>query len=696
MTGNVVTLERDGDLAVVTIDNPPVNATGQAVRAGLVAVAATIASDPAIRGAVLLCAGRTFVAGADITEFGKPPLSPSLRDAYGALGRLEKPVVAVLHGTALGGGLELALACHYRVIDASGQVGLPEVTLGIIPGAGGTQRLPRLIGAAAALDLITSGRRVGAAEALRLGLVDAIAEGDRVAFALAFLRARLDRPVPRLDEWPFPILAADDLAALRSGVARNSPGQEAPAKAIAVAEASVGLDMQAGLDVEQAAFETLRTSAQSLALRHIFFAERAIAKVPGGGAARPLDTVGVVGGGTMGAGIAAACLLAGLRVCLVERDAAALAAGRGRVEAILAEAVKRGKLTADDHAAICETRLRCADDMAALAEADLVIEAVFESMEVKREVFRALDAVARPGAVLATNTSYLDVAALAAATERPADVIGLHFFSPAHIMKLVEIVVPEEAAPDAVATGFALAKRLGKLGVWAGNREGFIGNRILSAYRRAADHMVEDGASPDAVDAAFRDLGFPMGVFAMQDLAGLDIGWATRKRLAPTRDPHERYVAISDRICERGWFGRKTGRGYYVYEGGAPVPNPEVEAIVATERRRKGIVPRSFGSEEIQRRILLAMANEGARVLDEGVALRAGDIDVVMVNGYGFPRWRGGPMHAAEAHGLAATKAGLHALGHEDPLWHAAPLIERLVAAGETRFPVSGPHSGAA
>ena len=687
MTEDIVRLERDGEIALVTIDNPPVNATGQAVRAGLVTVASTIAIDPTIRGAVLLCAGRTFVAGADITEFGKQAQPPTLRDAYAALARLEKPVVAVLHGTALGGGLELALACHYRVIDASGQVGLPEVTLGIIPGAGGTQRLPRLIGAAAALDLITSGRRVGATEALSLGLVDAITEGDRVSFALAFLRARLDRPVPRLDERPFPTVSADDLAALRSAVARKSPGQEAPAKAIAVAEASGGLDLQAGLDVEQAAFETLRTSAQSLALRHIFFAERAIAKVPGGGVPRTLDTVGVVGGGTMGAGIAAACLLAGLRVCLVERDAAALATGRGRLDVILAEAVKRGKLTAADHAAIGTTRLRCTDEMAALAEADLVIEAVFESMEVKREVFRALDAVARPGAVLATNTSYLDVASIAAATGRPADVIGLHFFSPAHIMKLVEIVVPDGAAPEVVATGFALAKRLGKLGVWAGNREGFIGNRILSAYRRAADHMVEDGASPEAVDAAFRDLGFPMGVFAMQDLAGLDIGWATRKRLAPTRDPAERYVAISDRICEQGWFGRKSGRGYYVYEGDTPTPNPEVAAIVAAERHHKGIVPRAFASDEIQRRVLLAMANEGARLLDEGVALRAGDIDVVLANGYGFPRRRGGPMHAAEAHGLAATKAGLDALRYEDPLWRAAPLLERLVERGETRFP---------
>ena len=682
MTDHPVRLDPQGDVALITIDNPPVNATNQAVRAGLMEAVGRLAADPELRGAVLLCAGRTFVAGADIAEFGRPPAAPVLRDCHAALAGLAKPVVAVLHGTALGGGLELALACHHRVIDPAGAVGLPEVGLGLIPGAGGTQRLPRLIGAAPALDIITTGRRVSAEEALRLGLVDAIASGDRVVYGLDFLRRHLDARPPRLSERAFPMATAADIAAVRAAAARRAPGQAAPMRAIDVVERSAGLDLDAGLGVERDAFEALRGSDQARALRHIFFAEKAVGKVSGGGFARPVDRVGIVGGGTMGAGIAAACLMAGLGVTLVERDAAALAAGEVRIDGILQDARTRGKLSPSDHDDIRTTRMRAAVDMAALGDADLVVEAVFESLDVKRDVFRAVDSAAKRGAVLATNTSYLDVAAIAAATARRSDVIGLHFFSPAHVMKLLEIVVPDGAALDAVATGFALAKRLGKLGVWAGNREGFIGNRILSSYRRAADHMVEDGASPWEVDAAFRDLGFPMGVFAMQDLAGLDISWATRKRLAPTRAPDERYVAVSDRICEQGWFGRKTGRGYYLYGGATSVPNPAVDAIVAAERAIKGITPRSFDGGEIRSRILLAMANEGARILEDGVALRAADIDVVMVNGYGFPRHLGGPMYATEARGLASVRADIAALSLEDPSWRVAPLLDRLASEG--------------
>ncbi len=680
MSISPVTLERHGNVAVVTIDNPPVNATGQAVRAGLVEAAKTIASDDEIAGAVLTCAGRTFVAGADITEFGKPPVPPSLRDSYASIENLEKPIVAVLHGTALGGGLELALSCHYRVIDPSGACGLPEVTLGIIPGAGGTQRLPRLIGVPATLDIVTSGRRVAADEALRLGIVDAITKGDRLSFALDFLRERLGEKIPRLSERAFPNVRPDEIAAARAAVAKKSPGQIAPARAIDVVEGSAGRDFRSGLTLEHEVFETLRTSAQSKALRHIFFAERAISKVPelAKASARPLQRIGVVGGGTMGAGIAASCLLAGFSVCLVERDEATLAAGRERVDGIFRDSVKRGKLSRADHEAIGATRFTASTAMAALNEADLIIEAVFESMEVKEAVFRALDAAAKPEAILATNTSYLDVAQIASATRRPQDVIGLHFFSPANIMKLLEVVVPEKASAAAVATGFALGKALNKLAVRAGNKEGFIGNRVLSAYRRAADHMVEDGASPWEIDAAFRDFGFPMGVFEMQDLAGLDIGWATRQRLAPKRDPKERYVRVSDRLCEQGHFGRKTGRGYYLYDQGRATPNPDVDAIVADERRSKGINPRSFSKQEIQNRILLAMVNEGAKTLEEGIALRASDIDVVMVNGYGFPRWRGGPMHAAEARGLKAIQADLEALWSDDPLWRPAAILSRL------------------
>ncbi len=679
---NPVTLQRRGAIALVTIDNPPVNATGRAVRAGLVEAARTVAADPEIRGAVLLCAGRTFVAGADIAEFDRPPEAPTLRDSYAALEELAKPVVALLHGTALGGGLELALSCHYRVIDPAGSVGLPEVSLGIIPGAGGTQRLPRLIGLDAALDMITSGRRVAAAEALRFGVVDAVTDGDRIEFAVSFLTERLVAEIPRVSLRPFPAVDPTALAAAQAAVARKAPGQVAPLAAVDVLADSAGLDFPAGEIIEQAAFEALRTSPQSAALRHVFFAERAAAKVPGLGSPWPVRTVGVVGGGTMGAGIAAASLLAGYAVRLVEGDEAALPAARERVEVILRGAVTRGKLAPEAVDAEGDGRLRLGVDLDLLGEADLVVEAVPEDAALKYDVFLALDRIAKPGAVLATNTSYLDVAALASATTRPANVIGLHFFSPAHANKLLEVVVPDGASPDAAATGFAFGKALGKLAVWAGNREGFIGNRVLSAYRSACDVMVEDGASPWEVDAAFQVFGFPMGVFAMQDMAGLDIGWATRKRLAPARDPARRSVAISDRLCERGWFGRKTGRGYYLYGDNGPVPNPDLDAIVAAERRAKAIVPRSFDAGTIMDRVLLAAVNAGVSLLGEGVALRAGDIDVVMVNGFGFPRFRGGPMHAAEARGLERVVSELEDLARDDAVWRPAPLLQKAARAG--------------
>ncbi len=693
MSAGPVSIEHRGDVAVVTVDSPPVNAAGHAVRAGLMAAVDAIGSDAAIRGAVLLCAGRTFVAGADIAEFGAPPAPPLLADVCAALDALAKPVVAALHGSALGGGLELALACPYRVIEPAANLGLPEVTLGLIPGAGGTQRLPRLVGAAAALDLIVSGRKVGAAEALRLGAVDAITVGDRLGFALGFLRERLDRPVPHASSRPCPALPAEAVAALRAAVAKRSPGQIAPQRAIDVVAESGARDFASGLSLEAEAFGGLRASPQARAMRHVFFAERAVAKVPelSRASARAVTHLGVVGGGTMGAGIAAAGLLAGLRVHLVERDDAALAAGRERVEAILRDAANRGKLSAESHADIGAGRFSATAAPEPLRDADLIVEAVFESMDAKRDVFAILDRLAKPGAILATNTSYLDVAAIAAATSRPADVIGLHFFSPAHVMRLLEIVVPPAASAQAVATGFAFGRALGKIAVRAGNAEGFIGNRILSAYRKAADAMVEDGASPWEVDAAVRAFGFPLGLFEMQDLAGLDIGWATRKRLAATRDPAERYARVSDRICERGRFGRKSGRGYYVYADGRAEPDPEVDAIVADERRAKGIAPRPFSPEEIQERVLLATVNEGAKVLDEGVALRASDIDVVMVDGYGFPRWRGGPMHAADERGLGAIVDGLRRLEAEDAqAWRPAPLLVRLAEQGR-RFDAFAP-----
>jgi 3-hydroxyacyl-CoA dehydrogenase len=671
-------------IAVVTIDNPPVNAASQAVRTGLADAFATLAGDPAVRGVILCAAGRTFVAGADVSEFDGPPLDPPLRAVTALVEAFARPVVCVVHGTALGGGFELALACHYRLIDPDATIGLPETTLGVIPGAGGTQRLPRLVGMAAALDLIVPGGRLGAVEALRLGAVDALTEGDRLAFARAFLAERLDRPPPRTGDRPAPSLDAGAIAAARTLAGRRMPGQVAPLRAIEAVEAAAG-PFEEGLRCEAALFLALRGSDQARALRHVFFAERAAAKIPeaAAGTASDLHRIGVVGGGTMGAGIATATLLAGLSATLLERDAGAAEAGRGRILGLLDEAVRRGKLDAGTRETIVRERLGATADPSDLRDADLVVEAAFEDMAVKRALFAELGAAVRPQAVLATNTSYLDVGAIAEGAPHPERVIGLHFFAPAQVMKLVELVVPAGASADAVATGLAYARRLGKITVRSGVCEGFIGNRILSAYRTALDHLVEDGASPYAVDAAMRDYGFPLGLYEMQDLAGLDIGYATRRRLDATRDPRERFVAIADRLVEAGRLGRKTGAGFYRYDGGRAEPDPAVEAVVAAERAARGIVPRTVEAGEIERRLCAAMVNEAARILDEGVALRAGDIDVVMVNGYGFPRWRGGPLFAATLTGLDRVLADVEGFAGMDAVfWAPAPGLAAAAARG--------------
>ncbi len=684
MTTSPVTLTRDDGMAIITIDNPPVNAASQAVRQGLVDAIRAIEADASLRGVILACAGKTFVAGADIREFGKPPAPPMLREVIDRIEALDRPVVAALHGTALGGGFELALGCHYRVMDGKAFVGLPEVTLGIIPGAGGTQRLPRLIGMAASIDLITSGRRADAAESLKLGMADAIVDGDLVTSARRFLETRLGRPVMRLRDRSLDAVPPDVFAAARKQIAARARGQVSPLSALGLLEETAGMDFVQGMAREADVFAGLRGSAQARALRHIFFAEREIAKIPEADASPgSFASLGVIGGGLMGAGIGAASLLAGLDVLLVERDQASAETARGRILGLLEASVERGKLTQAGYEAISGGRLRATASYADLAGADLVIEAAFEDLAVKQAIFRELDKITRPDAVLATNTSYLDVGAIAGVTSRPQRVIGLHFFSPAHIMKLLEVVVPPLAAPEAVATGFALGRRLGKIAVRAGVCDGFIGNRILSAYRKQAEYLMEDGATPAAVDAAFRDFGLPMGVFEMQDMAGLDIIWANRKATAPRRDPRERYVRVVDLICERGHFGRKTGRGYYNHAGKAPVPDEEALALIAGERRRKGIVARSFSADEIMDRILLAMINEGARILDEGVALRSGDIDVVMVNGYGFPRWRGGPMFMADEMGAAEILRRIEALAKDDAyFWKPAALLKRLAETG--------------
>ncbi len=687
---NPVLMEVVDDIAVIAIANPPVNALSHAVRSGLDAAFAEIARRDDVKAVVIYGTDRTFIAGADIREFGKPPQEPFLPDLINRIEACVVPVVAALHGTALGGGLEVALGAHYRVAVPNARFGLPEVTLGILPGAGGTQRLPRLAGVEFALEAITSGRQISADEALKTGVIDRISDASDVReMGLTYARelvASGATPRRTSELSPAPV-AAEVFDAARTRLAKKARGQLAPQNCIKAVEGATHLSFAEGLANERALFQELMESDQRAALIHAFFAERQVAKVPEikDVAPRAIDQIGVIGGGTMGAGIAVSALLAGLQVTLIERDADAVARAEANVSKTLQGSVKRGKLSEEKYDAIMGGTFRASDDYATLAEADVVIEAVFESMEVKKDVFTKLDAICKPGAVLASNTSYLDVNEIAAMTSRPEDVIGLHFFSPAHVMRLLEIVVADKTAPEVTATGFALAKRLKKVAVRAGVCDGFIGNRILSHYRKAGDGAVLAGASPFEVDRALVNFGLAMGPYAVSDLAGLDIGWATRKRLAPTRDPREVYAEFADRLCEAGHFGRKTGKGFYVYGEGGQVPNGEVLEHIATERAAKGIAAREISEQEIVDRYMAAMVNEAARVVEEGIALRPLDVDVTLLNGYGFPRWRGGPMQYADTVGLDKILADIERFAQEDDfLWQPASLLKRLVAEGKT------------
>jgi 3-hydroxyacyl-CoA dehydrogenase len=647
MTEAAVSIAVEGGIATVTLSNPPVNALSHAVRAGLSDAVTRIEADPDVKGAILRGAGDSFIAGADIREFGLPPQDPALPDVVRQLAATRKPWVAAITGVALGGGLEVALGCTHRIAAPGAKLGLPEVNLGIIPGAGGTVLLPRLIPADRALEMIAGGKPVSAAKALEIGLVDEVAEDPLAAArALVLHAAESGIPASLITRRAIPPQDPDAFAAQKTAIRKKARGQLSPLAAIDAVERSLTLDAEAGFDAERDAFIALRDSEQSAALRHVFFAERAVSRIPEtrGVTPRPFSQIGVLGGGTMGAGIAAACLLSGLHATIIERDDQRAGIARGRVLGILDDSAKRGLLTAEARAN-AESALTVATNFGPLADADIVIEAVFEDMDVKKAVFDELDAVARPDAILASNTSYLDIDAIAAGTSDPSRVIGLHFFSPAHVMKLLELIVTRDAAPDVLATGLALGKRLRKITVPARVCDGFIGNRIMARYRREADYMLEDGALPAEIDAAMRDFGFPMGVFQMADLAGLDIGWAMRKRQAATRDPAERYVEIADRICEIGRLGRKTGRGWYDY-GSDPkgLPDPWVTELIERESARKGIARQSFDAETIMGRILSAMQTEGDALLAEGIAASSEAIDIVMINGFGFPRWRGGPM----------------------------------------------------
>ena len=687
-------LIRHDDVAIIELDNPPVNALSLGLRQGLAASLEAALADPGIVAIVLAGAGRLFCGGADLREFNTPAAAqpPSTRTIRLDMERAGKPIVAAIHGSALGGGLEMALACHYRVAHADAQLGLPEVRRGLLPGGGGTQRLPRLVGVGAALDMVTGGEPIGAARAREIGLVDEVADGDARAAAIAFARrvAAAGGPHPVASAREARIEDAEAFfAAARERVAREARGQVAPLECLACVEAAVRLPFEQGLDFERERFAVLVSGTQSKALRHVFFAERAAARIPGlpdDVAQRPIRKVAVIGAGTMGGGIAMSIANAGLPVVQLETAAAALEKGRGTMTRNWAGTVAKGRLSQAemDRRLALVTGTLSYDD---LADADLVIEAVFEDMAVKKAVFAKLDAVCRPGAILATNTSRLDIDEIARSTSRPGDVIGLHYFSPANVMRLLEVVRGAASAPDVIATSMAFGRATGKLPVLAGNCEGFIGNRMLSAYTREAGFLLEEGASPAQVDGALQRFGMAMGPFRMGDLAGLDIGWAGRKRTAATRPQHLRYSRVADRICELGRFGQKTGSGWYRYEAGSrtALPDPLVDDLIAQCAVEAGIARRTLGDAEIVERTMYALANEGAKILAEGIALRASDIDLVYVNGYGYPAWRGGPMFYADTVGLPAVAERVRAFhaAHGD-WWTPAPLLLERAAANRT------------
>jgi 3-hydroxyacyl-CoA dehydrogenase len=661
---NRVSVERDGAVAIITIDNPPVNAGSREVRQGLLDAIGTVSADESVRAAVIIGAGNTFVAGSDLREFGKPLEEPQLPAVIAAIEQCPKPLVAAIHGASLGGGYELALGCDARVASPGAIVGLPEVTLGMIPGAGGTQRLPRLVGVAAAIEIVCSGRRVRADEAARLGMIDHLIDGDLRGGAAAYALQVTKR---RLSEATLPADNADAVekasaAALKAG--RSRPHVVA---AIAAVKAATSQPFGEALAHERAVFQRLRLGDEAAALRHLFFAERDAAKVPGveGVAARAVEHVGVIGAGTMGVGIATCFVDAGYRVTLVEQDEAGAQRGLERIRDIQERSAKAGRVSAEE----AQRRVTCVmptSDLDTLADADLVVEAVFEDMKVKVDLLRKLDAIVGDDAILASNTSYLDLDEMAAAVRRPGNVVGLHFFSPAHVMRLLEIVRGEKTSAQTIATAIAIGRKLRKLAVVARVGEGFIGNRIYAAYRRQCEFMLEEGAYPEQIDAALTDFGFAMGPFAVSDMAGLDIAWKMRQRLAATRDPRSRYVELADQLCEQGRLGQKTGAGWYRYTAGERkgAPDPEVRAMIGAASAAKGIARRAFTPDAIVRRALITMVNEAALLLEEGIALRASDVDLVMVNGYGFPNYEGGPLFWATRQDRARLLADLNELAN--------------------------------
>ena len=659
-----LTSERHGAVQVLSLDNPPVNALGAALREALLEGIARAALDREVEALVLVGRGRCFSAGADIREFGRPPRpgAPQLREVIDAAEDCAKPVVAAIHGTAVGGGLELALGCHYRIGDRGARLGLPEIKLGLIPGAGGTQRLPRLVGVAPALDMILGGDFLPAVEARGLGLLDRLAEGDLLEDALAFAKElAAEGGAPRKTR-ELEVAAARDadlFEATRARIEGRARGLIAPFRCIESVRNAVTLPFDEAMAKERAFFLECRNSDQSKGQRHLFFAERQAAKVPGlpaDTAARPIGSAAVVGCGTMGGGIAMSFANAGIPVQVLEASQEALDKGLGVIAKNYGRSLSRGRISRQEMDAR-RALIRGTTDYPEIAQADIVIEAVFEEMDLKKTVFAALGEVCKPETILATNTSTLDLDEIAAATARADRVMGTHFFSPANVMRLMENVRGAKTSAQTIATVMGLSKALGKAGVLVGVCDGFVGNRMLYAYTQQANFLLEEGALPQQVDKVIHDFGFPMGPFAMGDLAGLDVGWRVRRHRAKTRPEAERPLPIADRICELGRFGQKTGAGWYRYaEGGrTPVPDPEIEALIVGVSEELGIARREIDDREILDRCLYPLINEGAKLLEEGIAARASDIDVIWVHGYGFPAYRGGPMFHADRIGAAAV-----------------------------------------
>jgi 3-hydroxyacyl-CoA dehydrogenase len=685
--------EKRGNVGIIWVNNPPVNAISVGVRAAIIDGVAKLAQDPELKIGVLACEGRTFMAGADITEFGKPPLSPSLHQAIDAVESSGKPIVAAIHGTAFGGGLEVALGCQYRVAVAGAKIGLPEVKLGLLPGAGGTQRLPRLIGVEAALGIIVSGDPVPAPQAAKAGVIDKIVEGDLLEGALDYARGLADQKAPlrkvrdlKVDTGKIPAGFFDEA---RKRVAKEKKNLFAPQRIVDALEAAATLPFDKGMARERELFLQCAQNSQSKALQHVFFAERKAANVPNldkNVAQRDIKSVAIIGAGTMGGGIAMNFLNVGIPVTLLEMKQDALDRGVGVIRKNYENTASKGKLTLDQvqqRMGLLHPTLSYDD----LRDADLVIEAVFETMAIKKDVFGKLDKAVKKGAILASNTSYLSIDEIADSTSRPSDVVGMHFFSPANVMRLLEIVRGAKTAQDVLVTIADLAKRINKVGVVCGNRDGFIGNRMLGGYAYQASLMVLEGAMPEQVDAALRNFGMPMGVLQMGDLAGLDVGYKSRK----DRDPASfdgRVTRSADLLVEMGRMGQKTQAGYYDYAPGdrTPRPSPVVAEIIERVSKEYGIARRQFTDEEIVERCFLALMNVGCDVLSEGVAYRASDIDIVYLYGYGFPAYRGGPMFWAENEvGLktALEKLKKYSAATGGKWLKVSPLLEKLVAEGK-------------